>query len=70
MCTDYSKIGLDGFEVKTDEEYWNEVDPDTGKRYRIPNLSPLDPNYKNEYIENMKMKHINPQMFDKIINWD
>jgi len=70
MSTDYSKIGLEGFKVKTDEEYWNEVDPKTGNRYFIPYLSPLNPNYKNEYIDYMKIKHMNPQMFAKIINWD
>jgi len=70
MSTDYSKLGLEGFKVKTDEEYWNEVDPRTGQRYAILFLSPLNPNYKNEYIYYMKMKQISPDQFARMNSWD
>jgi pyruvate/2-oxoglutarate dehydrogenase complex dihydrolipoamide dehydrogenase (E3) component len=62
--------GLEDFDVKTDEEYFNEVDPKTGARYVIPNLNPLFPNYRSEYVHYMKLKQVNPRQFEKILNWE
>lgn len=67
---DFSQLGVKDFVLKTDEEYLNEKDPVTGCRYSIPYLSPIYHDYGLKYIEFMKLKHINPKQFFKILNWE
>lgn len=67
---DYSKIGMEGFVAKTEEELWNTLDPETGKRYSIPMLNLNSLNYRNDYIDYMKILNVNPKAFKKILNWD
>jgi len=54
---------------KTDSEYFDEVDPDTGLKYDIPGLSYLDFDYFSEYVRYMKMKEKNPDQFKQIMDW-
>lgn len=53
-----------------DSYYFNMVNPDTGKRYDIPMLSPIDPDYYYQYVNYMKIKETSPDTFEKILNWD
>ena len=51
--------------------YWlSRVDPTTGKPYKIPLLTPGMEGYEREYVELMKLKELNPELFAKIMNWD
>jgi hypothetical protein len=57
---------------KTKEEmikYYNIKDPNTGKRYPIPMLSPSDPDYLYKYANMMWTKEHQPDLFDAIMNW-
>jgi len=56
--------------TKTDSEYFDEINPDTGLKYDIPGLSYTDNNYFFEYVRYMKMKEKNPEKFKQIINWN
>lgn len=48
-------------------QLYNMVNPETGKRYVIPYLSPADPKYKEKYVDMMRTKLDNPSFFEKII---
>lgn len=50
-------------------KYYHITDPDTGYRYNIPMLSTGDPRYMHKYIEYMKTKESNPELFEKILRW-
>lgn len=50
-------------------KYLNEVNPETGQPYRIPYLSPLDPDYELEYVRYMKLKEENEELFNRIMEW-
>jgi len=54
---------------KSDSEYFDEVNPDTGLKYDIPGLSYTDNDYFFEYVRYMKMKEKDPEKFKQIINW-
>lgn len=54
----------------TDEEYFNMLNPETGLRYDIPMVSPVDPTYYFKYIYYMKLKERSPDTFQKILNWE
>lgn len=53
-----------------DSVYFNMVNPDSGLRYDIPMLSPVDPGYYFKYVYYMQMKEDSPETFNKIINWE
>jgi len=59
----------DGEYSKTDSEYFDEINPDTGLKYDIPGLSYTDHDYFFEYVRYMKMKEKNPEKFKQILNW-
>lgn len=54
----------------TDEDYFNMLNPETGLRYDIPMISPVDPTYYFKYIYYMKLKERSPDTFQKILNWE
>ena len=54
----------------TDEDYFNMLNPETGLRYDIPMVSPVDPTYYFKYIYYMKLKERSPDTFQKILNWE
>lgn len=56
-------------EVKSNDYYFNIVNPDTGRRYDIPMLSTADPDYYFRYVKAMRMKEKQPETFEKLINW-
>lgn len=51
--------------IHTDEEYFQMVNPDTGKHYDLPLISPTQDGYRNAYICAMRMKTVNPELFKK-----
>jgi len=51
------------------EDYVSEVDPETGKRYIIPMLSPASASYLIDYVAFMKMKEVDPEGFQRVLNW-
>ena len=55
--------------TKTDNDYFNMVNPATGKRYSIPMLSPTSKNYRLMYIYYMKMKESKPEAFQRVLDW-
>lgn len=55
---------------KTDAEYFEMINPETGMRYEIPFLSYSDNDYFYKYVEYMKLKEKNPEQFEKILNWN
>jgi len=50
-------------------KWFNIVNPETGRRYEIPMLDTLDPDYVFKYVEMMKTKEETPELFDKIMDW-
>jgi hypothetical protein len=50
--------------------YYNMKNPVTGLRYDIPMLNTLDPDYYYKYVNFMKIKEQQPDLFDKILRWD
>ena len=44
--------------------------PETGKRFAIPNLSHLDEDYVYQYAKYMKTLVFRPDEFTKIMNWE
>lgn len=59
-----------GAETKDRSYYFSQVDPKTGQKYRIPNLSTFSSDYVATYIKYMKMKESDPDKFTKIMNWN
>jgi len=57
-------------ESKTYFDYLQEVNEETGKPYIIPMLSKNDPDYCNQYVSMMKFKEMDPETFQKILNWE
>jgi len=55
---------------KTYQQYLKMKNPDTGERYNIPMLSLKSPDYENQYVKYMKLKELNPDVFNKIISWE
>lgn len=53
-----------------DEQYFNIVNPETGLRFDIPMVSPVDPNYFFQYIYYMKLRERSPETFQNILNWE
>jgi len=50
--------------------YYNMKKPVTGLRYDIPMLNTLAPDYYYKYVNFMKIKEQQPDLFDKILRWD
>lgn len=65
-----ARSGPVGASNLTDEEYFNMLNPETGLRYDIPMVSPVDPTYYFKYIYYMKLKERSPETFQKILNWE
>jgi len=57
-------------EVNDNAYYFNMLNPDTGLRFDIPMLSPVDPNYFFQYIYYMKLRETSPDTFKKLLTWD
>lgn len=55
---------------KSDADYYNTFDPDTGLRFDIPMLDTLDPSYYFKYVDHMKRREVSPETFEKLLNWD
>lgn len=53
-----------------DDKYFQILNPDTGLRFDIPLLSPVDPNYYFQYIYYMKLREQSPEAFQKTLNWE
>jgi hypothetical protein len=49
---------------------FNIVDPETGLRYDIPMLKTTAPDYFWQYIHFMKIKEKDPDLFQKILDWE
>lgn len=56
--------------IKTDVEYFNEVDPQTGLKYDIPMLNSSKPGYYFKYINFMKIKERSQDTFNTIMGWN
>lgn len=56
--------------VSPDDKYFQILNPDTGLRFDIPLLSPVDPNYYFQYIYYMKLREQSPEAFQKTLNWE
>lgn len=65
-----TQSGNAGASNLTDEDYFNMLNPETGLRYDIPMVSPVDPTYYFKYIYYMKLKERSPDTFQKILNWE
>jgi len=50
--------------------YGDIVNPKTGKKFSIPNLDYLDPNYVVKYARYMQILVERPKDFVKIMNWE
>lgn len=55
---------------RDDTDYYNMVNPDTGRRYDIPLLLASDPEYYEKYVNFMKLKVSSPGTFEKALRWD
>ena len=55
--------------MKEDKKLFNTMDPKTGKRYEIPMLSKNSYNYRENYIEAMRLKIEDPQSFERMMDW-
>jgi hypothetical protein len=55
---------------KTDNDYFNMVDPSTGDRYDIPMLPTTAPDYYFRYVYYMRIKEASPETFEKVMSWD
>ena len=60
----------DGSSGNKDNKYFEILNPDTGLRFDIPLLSPLDPDYYYNYIYYMKLRERSPETFNKLIGWE
>ena len=50
--------------------YFNMKNPATGRRYDIPMLNTMDPAYVFKYVEMMKTKEEQPDLFERMLRWD
>ena len=50
--------------------YYNMKNPATGLRYDIPMLNTLDPDYLFKYVDMMKTKEEQPDLFGRMLRWD
>ena len=55
--------------MKNDKKLFNVKNPETGKRYDIPMLSKTDHEYRENYIEAMKLKEEDPEAFVRMLKW-
>jgi hypothetical protein len=55
---------------KDDNYYFNMVDAWSGKKYDIPMLYTLDPDYYFKYVYFMKLKEGSPSAFEAAMRWD
>ena len=55
--------------ASTNNEYFNILDPDTGRRYMIPMLDVAAPGYFFKYINFMKILQSSPRTFKSIMEW-
>ena len=63
-------LGTEAAGVYPDHKYYMMMNPVTGRRYDIPMLSSLDPEYYFKYIYYMKINERSPDTFEKILRWD
>ncbi|MCK5678974.1 MAG: hypothetical protein KAH72_10935 [Flavobacteriaceae bacterium] len=56
--------------IKSDAEYFNEVDSQTGLKYDIPMLDSSKPGYYFKYINFMKIKERSQDTFNTIMGWN
>lgn len=56
--------------AKTDAEYFNIIDEETGKRFNIPLLDVNAPGYYHKYINYMQLRERSPETFAKILGWE
>lgn len=54
---------------KEDKAFFNEKDKKTGKRYDIPMLSKTDHDYRENYIQAMRLKKEDPESFARMMDW-
>lgn len=52
--------------VYTDQQYFEMLDPDTGRRYDIPMISPVMEGYRHAYISAMRLRVTDPKTYNKI----
>ena len=55
--------------MKDDKKLFNTMNPDTGKRYEIPMLSKTDHDFRENYIEAMRLSIEDPQAFKRMLDW-
>ena len=55
--------------MKEDKKLFNTMDPKTGKRYEIPMLSKTSHDYRENYIEAMRLKIEDPESFTRMMEW-
>lgn len=55
--------------MKEDKKLFNTMDPKTGKRYEIPMLSKTSHDYRENYIEAMRLKQEDPESFARMMDW-
>ena len=55
--------------MKDDKKLFNTMDHKTGKRYEIPMLSKTSHDYRENYIEAMKLKIEDPESFTRMMEW-
>ena len=55
--------------TKEDKKLFNIMDPKTKKRYEIPMLSKTSHDYRENYIEAMRLKIEDPQSFERMMDW-
>lgn len=65
-----TKINEGSGNSKTNSEYFDTFDPETGLRFDIPMVSPNDPDYFYTYIYYMKLRDRAPETFERILNWE
>jgi hypothetical protein len=56
--------------IEEDHRLFDIVNPDTGKKYDIPLLSSVDPEYYFKYVNFMKLKECSPSAFEAAMRWD
>jgi|SaaInl8_135m_RNA_FD_contig_21_2683281_length_912_multi_12_in_0_out_0_2 hypothetical protein len=57
------------FSSQSDDYYWEQLDPTTEQRFRIPMLSTDNFEYYDTYIKYMKLREANPEQFERLMAW-
>ena len=55
---------------KTDKEYFNMINEETGNRWNSSMLDQGDPGYFYKNVNYMQLKERSPMTFDKLMQWD